>query len=50
MQQLVELQTEIHGSNTKLFVFKVSRGQPPKVAKLPIIVSGAENMEYFINP
>ena len=30
--------------------FKVSRGHPSKVAKLPIMASGAENMEYLINP
>ena len=50
LQQLVEFQTEMQGSLTKLCVYKVSRGRPSKVAKLPIIVSVAENMEYLINP
>ena len=49
LQQLIEFQTKIQGSLTKLCVFKVSRGHPSKVAKLPIIASGAENMEYLIN-
>ena len=47
--QLVEVQTEIQGSFTKLCVFKVSRVHPSKVAKLPIMASGAESMEYLIN-
>ena len=34
---------------TKLCVFKVHRGHPSNVAKLPIIAPGAENMEYLIN-
>ena len=47
---LFEFQTEIQGSLMKLCVFKVSRGHPSKVAKLPMIASGAENMEYLISP
>ena len=35
LQQLIEFQTEIQGSLRKLSVFKVSRGHPSKVAKLP---------------
>ena len=50
LRQLVEFQTEIQGYPTKLCLFKVSRGHPSKVAKLPIIVSGAEYMDYLINP
>ena len=41
---------EIQGSLRKQCVFKVSRGHPSKVAKLPIIASGADNMEYLVNP
>ena len=50
LRQLVEFQTEIQGNLTKLCLFNVSRGHPSKVAKLPIIASGAENMVYLINP
>ena len=42
------LNSKLKGSLTKLGVFKVSRGHPPKVVKLPIIATGAENMEYLI--
>ena len=48
--QSVEVQTEIQSSLTKLCVFKVSRVHPSKVAKLPIMASGAESMEDLINP
>ena len=41
LQHLVDIQTEIQGSIKKLSVFKVSRGHSSKVAKLPIIASGA---------
>ena len=33
----------------KLGPFKASRGQPSKVVKLPIMSSGAEDMEYLYN-
>ena len=50
LQQLDTFQTEIQGSFTKLCAFKASRGHPSKVVKLPIMSSGAENMEYLTNP
>ena len=46
LQQFVEFQTEIQGSLRKLCVFKVSRGHPTKVAKLPIIASGSEKLTW----
>ena len=49
-QRLVEFKTEVQGSLTKLCIFKVSRGHTLKVVKLTIIASGAENMDYLINP
>ena len=45
LQQLDAFQTEIQGSLTKLCAFKVTRGHPSKVVKLPIMSPGAENME-----
>ena len=50
VQQLNAFQTEVQGSLTKLCAFKASRGHPSKVVKLPIMSSGAENMEYLNNP
>ena len=52
LQQFVEFQIEIHGSLVKQSVFKVARGHPTTMAKLPIMASEAENkyMEYLINP
>ena len=49
LQQWDALQTEIQGSLTRLYAFKASGGHPSKVVKLPIMSSGAENMEYFNN-
>ena len=46
LQFLDAFQTEIRGSLTKLCAFNASRGHPLKVVKLPIMSSGAENMEY----
>ena len=48
-QQLAAFKTVIQGSLTKLCIFKVSRDHPSKIAKLPLIVSGTENMDYLIN-
>ena len=50
LQQFDAFQTEIQGSLTKLGAFNASRGHPSKVVKLPIMSSGAENMEYLNNP
>ena len=50
LQELDAFQTEIQGSLTKRCAFKVSRGHPSKVVKLPIMSPGAENMEYLNNP
>ena len=49
-QQLDTFQTEIQCSFTKVRAFKASRGHPSKVVKIPIMSSGAENMEYLNNP
>ena len=49
-QQFDAFQTEIQGSLTKLCAFKASRGHSSKVVKLPIMSTGAENMEYLNNP
>ena len=48
-QHLDAFETEIQGSPTKLCAFKASRGHPSKVVKLPIMSTGAENMEYLNN-
>ena len=40
--KMMEFQTEIQGSLTKLSLFKVSNGHPSKMAKLPIMASGAK--------
>ena len=45
---MVEFQTEIQGSLTKLIVFKVSKGNPLNMAKLPIMAYGAENMDPYL--
>ena len=50
LHQLDEFQTEIQVSLTNQSAFKKSRGHPSKVAKLPILSPGAENMEYLNNP
>ena len=50
LQHFDAFQTEIQGSLTKLCAFKESRGHPSKVVKLPIMSSGAENMEYLNYP
>ena len=50
LQQLNAFQTEIQGSLSKLCAFKASRGHPSKVVKLPIMSTGAEDMEYLNNP
>ena len=50
LQQFDAFQTEIQGSVTKLCAFKASRDHLSKVVKLPIMSSGAENMEYLNNP
>ena len=50
LQELDPFQTEIQGSHTKRCAFKVSRGHPSKVVKLPIMPPGAENIEYLNNP
>ena len=49
LQQLDAFQIEFQGSITKLCAFKVSRGHPSKVLKLPIMSPRAENMEYLNN-
>ena len=50
LQELDAFQTEIQGSLTKLRAFKVSRGHPSKVVKLPLMSPGTENMAYLNNP
>ena len=45
LQHLDAFQTEIQGSLRKLFAFKVSRGHPSKVVKLPIMSPGAGVLE-----
>ena len=45
LQHLDAFQTEIQGSLTKLCAFKVSRGYPSKVLKLPIMSPGAGVLE-----
>ena len=50
LQHLDAFLTEIQGSLTQRCAFKASRGHPSKVAKLPIMSLGAENVEYLNNP
>ena len=50
LQRFDAFQTVIQGTLTKLRAFKASRGHPSKVVKLPIMSSGAENVEYLNNP
>ena len=50
LQQFDAFQTETQNSLTKLCAFKASRGHPSKKVKLPIMSSGAKNMEYLNNP
>ena len=49
LQQLDVFKTEIQGNLTNLSVFEVSWGHPSKMAKLPIMSPGAEDMEYLNN-
>ena len=50
LQQLDAFQIAFQGSITKLCVFKVSRGHPSKVVKLPIMSPRAEDMDNLNNP
>ena len=50
LQQFDAFKTEIQGSLTNLCAFKASRGHSSKEVKLPIMSTGAENMEYSNNP
>ena len=45
LQHLDAFQTEIQGSLTKLYEFKVSRGYPSKVVKLLIMSPAAGELE-----
>ena len=49
LQQFDAFKTEFQCSLAKLSAFKASRGHPSKVAKLPILSPGAEDMECLNN-